>query len=69
MVKVISNTEIICDEMTGVENRCEFFSLMANSQQCGNCPLMELGRKFVKTRFNDTIEGLNILVADFMDFI
>ena len=55
--------------MTGVENRCEFFSLMANSQQCGNCPLMELGRKFVKTRFNDTIEGYNILVVDFMDFI
>ena len=69
MVKVISNTEIICDEMTGAENRCEFFSLLANSQQCGNCPLVKLSRKFFDFRFSNDIEQMQIILADFVDFL
>ena len=55
MVKVISNTEIICDEMTGSENRCEFFSLLANSQQCGSCPLVNLSEEYLQTPFYESL--------------
>ena len=69
MVKVINNTEIICDEMTGAENRCEFFSLLANSQHCGSCPLVKLSRKFLEYRFGNDIEKMQIILADFVDFL
>lgn len=51
MVNVISNAEIYCDEIGGRMCRCDFFSLLANSQHCGSCPLCSLGEEFYNITF------------------
>ena len=55
MVIINSNKEVFCDELTPDMHKCEFFSLLANSGVCGNCPLYLASEDILKVLFQGAI--------------
>lgn len=58
MVCIDSNKEVYCDELGGHMSKCEFMSLLANSQVCGNCPLMKASEEVIDVLFEGAISDM-----------
>lgn len=57
MVYLDSIKEVYCDDVSGHKTRCEFVSLLANSQVCGNCPLMQTSEKVISILFDSAMSA------------
>lgn len=59
MVYLDSIKEVYCDDVSGHKTKCEFVSLLANSQVCGNCPLMQTSEKVIEVLFEGAISDMD----------
>lgn len=58
MVYLNSSKEVYCDDLSGHKSKCEFMSLLANSQVCGNCPLMQTSEEVIEVLFHGAISAM-----------
>ena len=58
MVSINSHKEVFCDELTPDMHKCEFFSLLANSGVCGDCPLYKASEEVIEILFDCGVNDL-----------
>lgn len=53
MVRFQNMNDLECNEFSADFVKCDYLSLRANCQECGNCPLTKFGEWF----YNDKLNG------------